>query len=102
MEQQRKEQLIAISQEEHRSIQKKEPRTTLPVKRPVAADYFDHPENESMTTNSDEPLSKKQRIVSIEVRNPTNADHIRSSNTDVYISARKSMMVRTYVHSKSK
>jgi hypothetical protein len=38
----------------------------------------------------------------MEVRSPSNADHIRSSNTDVYISARKSMMVRTYIHSKSK
>jgi hypothetical protein len=38
----------------------------------------------------------------MEVHNPGNADHIRSSNTDVYISARKSMTVWTYVHSKSK
>jgi hypothetical protein len=33
---------------------------------------------------------------------PIDVDHIRSSNTDVYISARKSMTVRTYIHSKSK
>jgi hypothetical protein len=87
MEQQRKEQLIAMPQEEHRSVQKEEPRTTLPVKRPVAADYFDHPEDESTTTNSDEPLTKKQQIASIEVHNPSNANHIRSNNTDIYISA---------------
>jgi hypothetical protein len=96
------ERLIAALQREHTPVQKEEPQTTLPVKRPVAADYFDCPENELMTTNSDEPLSKKQRIASMEVRSPSNADHIRSSNTDVYISARKSMMVRTYIHSKSK
>jgi hypothetical protein len=51
MEQQRKERLIAMPQEEHRSVQKEEPRTTLPVKRPIAADYFNHPEDELMTTN---------------------------------------------------
>jgi hypothetical protein len=93
------EEQTAKEQEKHNTAPRDEPR---PMKRPVAADYFDHPGSEPVTTNSDEPLSKKQRIASIKVHNPNNVDHIRSSNTDVYISARKSMTVRTYVHSKSK
>jgi hypothetical protein len=93
------EEQMVKEQEKHNTAPKEEPR---PMKRPVAADYFDHPEGEPTTTNSDEPLSKKQRIASIKICNASNADHIRSSNTDVYISARKSMTVRTYIHSKSK
>jgi hypothetical protein len=102
MKQLRKERLIAMPQEEHRSVQKEETRSTPPIKRPVAADYFNHPEDESATTNLEEPLTKKQRIASMKVHSPSNADHIRSSNTDVYISIRKSMTVQVYVHSKSK
>jgi hypothetical protein len=75
-----------------------EPRVT---KRPMAADYFNQ-EDESMPTSTDEPSTKKQRLASIRIHEPVVTDHIRSSNTDVYISARKSMTVRTYVHSKSK
>jgi hypothetical protein len=75
---------MAKEQGKHNTAPKEEPR---PMKRPVAVDYFDRPEDTSTTISSDEPLSKKQRIASIEVRNPSNADHIRSSNTDVYILA---------------
>src|SRR3984893_16441078 len=93
------EKQVAEEQEKHNTAPRDEPR---PMKRPVAADYFDHPESELTTTNPDEPLSKKQRIALIKTYDPNNADHIRSSNTDVYISARKSMTVWTYVHSKNK
>jgi hypothetical protein len=97
------EEQIIEEQNGHGTAPREAPREELrPMKRSIAADYFDHPESEPTTTNSDEPLLKKQRIASIELRNPSNSDHIRSSNTDVYISARKSMMVRTYIHSKSK
>jgi hypothetical protein len=89
----------AEEQKKHDAVLRDEPR---PMKRPIAADYFDHPESEPTTINSEEPLSKKQRIASVKIHNPDNVDHIRSSNTDVYISARKSMTVRTYIHSKSK
>jgi hypothetical protein len=71
------------------------------MKRPIAAEYFDQ-EDELTTTDSSNPSTKKQRIASTRILEPVETDHIRSSNTDVYISARKSMMVRTYVHSKSK
>jgi hypothetical protein len=71
------------------------------MKRPIAADYFDQ-EDELTPTRTEEPSTKKQRIASTRILEPIVFDHIRSSNTDVYISARKSMMVRTYVHSKSK
>jgi hypothetical protein len=71
------------------------------MKRPIAADYFDQ-EDGSTLTRTDEPSTKKQRLASIKIHKPVNTDHIRSSKTDVYISARKSMTVRTYVHSKSK
>jgi hypothetical protein len=47
--QQQWKQLIAIPPKEQR-------------KRPMAADYFDQPEDGSTDTNSDEPLVKKQRI----------------------------------------
>jgi hypothetical protein len=73
----------------------------LPGKRPATADYLDQ-ENGSTTTNSNEPLTKKQRLASTRIYEPIETDHIRSSTTDVYISARKLMTVRTYIHSKSK
>jgi hypothetical protein len=71
------------------------------MKRPLAADYFDQ-ENVSTTDDSGNPSTKRQRIASTRIPEPVETNHIRSSNTDVYISARKSMTVRTYVHSKSK
>jgi hypothetical protein len=67
----------------------------------MATDYFDQ-EDGSTPTRTDEPSTKKQRLASTRVHEPVITDHIRSSNTDVYILARKSMMVRTYVHSKNK
>jgi hypothetical protein len=79
-------------------IPTEEPRNT---KRPMAADYFDQ-ENRTTPAGIDEPSTKKPRLASTRISEPVNIDHIRSSNTDVYISARKSMTVRTYVHSKSK
>jgi hypothetical protein len=62
------------------------------AKRPLAADYFDQ-DDEFAPTKIEEPLVKKQRIASLEAHNPNNVDHIRNSNMDVYISARKSMTV---------
>jgi hypothetical protein len=88
----------AKKQEEPNVIPREEPRA---AKRPIAADYFDH-KDELTTISSDEPSTKKQRLASTRVSEPIDTDHIRSSNTDIYISARKSMMVRTYVHSKNK
>jgi hypothetical protein len=78
------------------------PREELQVaKRPIAADYFNQ-EDKLTTVDSNETPTKKQRLASARISGPVGTSHIRSSNTDVYISARKSMTVRTYVHSKSK
>jgi hypothetical protein len=85
-------------QERPHNVPTEESRT---MKRPIAADYFDQ-EDELTPTRTEEPLTKKQRLASTRIHESVAIDHIRSSNTDVYISARKSMMVRTYVHSKSK
>jgi hypothetical protein len=95
------EEQVTEEQEKHNTVPREESQAMSAVKRPIAADYFDHQGSESTTTNSDEPLSKKQRIAFMEIHSPSNIDHIRSSNMDVYISARKSMTVRTYIHSKS-
>jgi hypothetical protein len=97
---QQREQLIATLQKKHEPIQEEKPQTTIPEKRPTAVDYSD--QEDKPTTNSNEPSTKKQRLASARIHEPVETDHIRSSNTDVYISARKSMTVRTYLHSKSK
>jgi hypothetical protein len=83
-----KEQVIE-EQKRHEATPREESR---PTKRPIASDYFDH-KDEPTTINSDEPSTKKQRLASTRISEPVNVDHIRSSNTDVYISARKSMTV---------
>jgi hypothetical protein len=88
----------AEGQEESNIVPAEEPQG---MKRPIAADYFNQ-EDKPTLTRTDEPSTKKQRLASIRIHEPVDTDHIRSSNTDVYISARKSMTVRTYVHSKSK
>jgi hypothetical protein len=88
----------AEEQEGPNIVPTEEPRA---MKRPIAADYFDQ-ENKLTPTETEEPLTKKQRLASTRILEPAETDQIRSSNTDVYISARKSMMVRTYIHSKSK
>ena len=77
-----KEQVIE-EQERHGVTPREESR---PMKRPIAADYFNQKE-EPVTTDSDEPSTKKQRLASTKISEPVNIDHIRSSNTDVYISA---------------
>jgi hypothetical protein len=85
----------AEGQERSNIVPTEEPQV---MKRPIAADYFDQ-EDGSTLTRTNEPSTKKQWLVSIRIHEPVDTDHIRSSNTDVYISARKSMTVRTYIHS---